>query len=196
LGWFPHLPTGGWREEECLNWWTCDTKLRSADVVRANYQASSQNAVALSLYQTILEDANSPQSLREKTLYMVAMTLLAQWEEHDFSETVSIHPPAGMYSSGLNQNRSAIASQKIWNYQDYTDREKKIQTDYQRRIDSIISELQLKFPQSQYIDDLLFSSFFLSDRPQYLTRLIERYPQSDRAAEAKFLLEHLPKQMR
>ena len=42
---------------------------------------------------------------------------------------------------------------------------------------------------SQYIDDLLFSSFFLSEQPRYLQRLIEQYPQSDRATEAKFLLD-------
>jgi hypothetical protein len=60
--------------------------------------------------------------------------------------------------------------------------------DYQKWIDEIIGELQVKFPQSQYIDDLLFSSFFLSDRPHYLQTILERYPNSDRAAEAKFLL--------
>ncbi|WP_330484209.1 hypothetical protein [Tumidithrix elongata] len=185
-----HLPTGGWGDDECLGWWICNTKLRSADIVRSTYQASSQNAVALSLYQSILDDANTPPSLREKTLYMVAMTLLEQWEEHDFGETVAIHPPAGITS-----DRSTIASLKFGAYQDYQNREKQIQNDYQRRIDSIISELQLKFPQSTYTDDLLFSSFFLSDRPRYLSRLIERYPQSDRAAEARFLLEHLPSKL-
>jgi hypothetical protein len=64
-----------------------------------------------------------------------------------------------------------------------------MRSDYQQRIDGIITELQVRFPQSQYIDDLLFSSFFLSEQPSYLQRLVERYPNSDRANEAKFLLD-------
>jgi hypothetical protein len=76
----------------------------------------------------------------------------------------------------------------IFSYLDYQNLETNIAQDYQRRIDSIITELQLKFPQSIYTDDLLFSSFFLSDRRTYLERLLASYPKSDRAAEAKFLL--------
>jgi hypothetical protein len=182
-----YLPTGGWDDSSCGNWWICNPQLRSADLIRSNYQASSQNAVALSLYQSILDEANIPASLREKTLYMAAMSLLEQWENHDFGETLAIHPPAGVTKSGIS-----ITSLGVRSYQDYENRDKQIQKDYQRRVDSIISEMQLKFPQSQYIDDLLFSSFFLSDEPQYLTRLIERYPNSDRVAEAKFLLKHPP----
>ena len=122
----------------------------------------------------------------------VAMTLLSQWENHTFSETQRIHPPAGVSASGqyrqLNNIRSSYYYQG-YEWQDYEWQEKSLQSDYQRRIDGIITELQVKFPQSQYIDDLLFSSFFLGEQPNYLQRLLERYPNSDRAAEAKFLLE-------
>ena len=118
---------------------------------------------------------------------MVAMTLLAQWENHTFSETQRIHPPAGVTAS--LQYRQLTTIGRRYAYQDYEEREKAMRSDYQRRIDGIITELQVKFPQSQYIDDLLFSSFFISEQPSYLQRLVERYPNSDRAAEAKFLLD-------
>ncbi|MFN5726144.1 MAG: hypothetical protein ACK48D_05310 [Pseudanabaena sp.] len=116
---------------------------------------------------------------------MVAMTLLAQWENHTFSETQRIHPPVGVNTTKQYQPMN----KRSYSYQDYEQREKNMRSDYQRRIDSIITELQVKFPQSQYIDDLLFSSFFLSEQSSYLQKLLERYPNSDRAAEAKFLLD-------
>lgn len=177
------LPT----DWNCRDWWVCDESQRSNAEILAKYQAGSQNAVALSLYQKLLEDSSISTAIREKTLYMVAMTLLAQWEDHTFAETQRIHPPAGVTAS--IQYRQLSTSGRRYAYQDYEDREKAMRSDYQRRIDSIITELQVKFPQSQYIDDLLFSSFFLSDQPRYLQTLLERYPNSDRAAEAKFLLQ-------
>lgn len=173
------LPT----DWNCKKWWVCDSSKRSNEEIIARYQGGSQNAIALSLYQTLLNNKQIPAQLREKSLYMVASTLLNQWENHTFSETRRIHPPAGMTGKPLQTDDSR------YSYQDYERQEKSILSDYQRRIDSIISELQLKFPQSQYTDDLLFSSFFLSEQPRYLQRLIEQYPQSDRATEAKFLLD-------
>ncbi len=177
------LPT----DWNCGEWWVCDASKRSNAEILAKYQGGSQNAIALSLYQNLLEDPNISPDLRQKTLYMVAMTLLAQWENHTFSETQRIHPPAGVTTtrqySQLNSRRDS------YSYQDYEQREKMMQSDYQRRIDGVITELQVKFPQSQYVDDLLFSSFFLSEQPSYLQSLLARYPNSDRAAEAKFLLE-------
>jgi hypothetical protein len=175
------LPT----DWNCKDWWVCDQSKRSDAEILAKYQAGSQNAIALSLYQNLLEDRSLSNDLREKSLYMVVMTLLAQWENHTFSETQRIHPPAGVTTT----KQSQPTSRRNYSYQDYEQREKNMRSDYQRRIDGIITELQVKFPQSQYIDDLLFSSFFLSEQSAYLQRLLERYPNSDRAAEAKFLLD-------
>ena len=175
------LPT----DWNCREWWVCDETKRTSAEVLARYQAGSQNAIALSLYQNLLEESNLPTPIREKSLYMVAMTLLTQWENHTFSETQRIHPPAGVTASGKYRR---ITNSDNYSYQDYEQREKDMQSDYQRRIDGIVAELQIKFPQSQYIDDLLFSSFFLSEKPSYLQTLLDRYPNSDRAAEAKFLL--------
>lgn len=174
------LPT----DWDCDKWWVCDETKRSSSEILAKYQGGSQNAIALSLYQNLLDDKNLSPTIREKSLYMVAMTLLNQWENHTFAETQRIHPPTGVNASGKYRQLSSS-----YFYQDYEQREKSMRSDYQRRIDSIITELQMKFPQSQYIDDLLFSSFFLSEQPTYLQRLLERYPNSDRAAEAKFLLD-------
>jgi hypothetical protein len=114
---------------------------------------------------------------------MVAMTLLNQWENHTFSETQRIHPPAGVSGKPYAFNRLN------YDYREYEQQEKRMRSDYQRRIDGVITELQVRFPQSQYIDDMLFSSFFLSEQSSYLQNLVERYPNSDRAAEAKFLLD-------
>jgi hypothetical protein len=174
------LPT----DWNCREWWVCDPSKRSEAEILAKYQSGSQNAIALSLYQKLLEDNSLSTTLREKSLYMVAMTLLAQWENHTFSETQRIHPPSGVTASKQYQ-----PNRRLYSYQDYEQQERSMRSDYQRRIDGIITELQVKFPQSQYIDDLLFSSFFLSEQPNYLKQLLERYPNSDRAAEAKFLLE-------
>jgi hypothetical protein len=177
------LPT----DWNCREWWVCDESKRSNAEILAKYQAGSQNVIALSLYQNLLEESTLTTTIREKSLYMVAMTLLAQWENHTFSETQRIHPPAGVVASP--QYRQLNTRGRRYAYQDYEEREKAMRSDYQRRIDGIITELQVKFPQSQYIDDLLFSSFFLSEQSRYLQVLLDRYPNSDRAAEAKFLLD-------
>ncbi|MCA6584813.1 MAG: hypothetical protein IM516_00155 [Pseudanabaena sp. M158S2SP1A06QC] len=169
---------------DCDKWWVCDESKRSSSEILAKYQGGSQNAIAISLYQQLLDDQNIPLDIREKSLYMIGMTLLNQWENHTFAETQRIHPPAGLSASGQYRQ----LSKRSYSYQDYEQLEKSTLSDYHRRIDSIITELQIKFPQSPYIDDLLFSSFFLSEQPRYLQRLLERYPDSDRAAEARFLL--------
>jgi hypothetical protein len=158
------------------------------------YREHSENAIAISIYQELLEENSTSPTVREKTLYMLAMTLFDQWENHTFSERQNIHPPAGVTATvSFNQfnvsmertlSRLSAAIGKSYEF----DRELGLSSDYLKRIDDIIAELQAKFPQSTYIDDLLFSSFFLSRRPSYLKTLLERYPNSDRAAEAKFLL--------
>ncbi|WP_258040672.1 hypothetical protein [Pseudanabaena sp. BC1403] len=160
--------------------------------VLRGYLPHSANAIAISIYQELLEDSSTSPIVREKTLYMLAMTLIDQWENHNPSE---ILPPAGVTATvSFNQFNSSFerilstlpaAIGKRFNLDDLP---RSLRSEYQKRIDEIIAELQAKFPQSTYIDDLLFSSFFLSDQPHYLQTILERYPNSDRAAEAKFLL--------
>jgi hypothetical protein len=163
---------------DCRYWWVCDLGKRGEATVRTAYQTASQNAVAISLYQQLLNDPKTLPTVREKTLYMTAMTLLWQWENHNPDETLRIHPPAGVsIGSKVIDQYSGEASPNIGGA-------------YQSRIDGIITELQVKFPNSSYTDDLLFSSYFLSGRSTYLKQLIDRYPTSDRAQEAKFLLAH------
>jgi len=111
---------------------------------------------------------------------MFASTLLEQWENHEFSETLAIH-------SLINPNRITVPSSPD-SYEQYELIEKQMQSDYQGRINAITSELQQKFPNNTYSDDLLFSSYFLSKDRNYLRRLIQEYPNSDHTAEAKFLL--------
>lgn len=176
-----HLPL-----EDCGIWWVCNMKRRDPNLVRLLYQDSSQNAVAISQYQKLLENPHISPQFREKTLYMVASTLLWQWENHPMGETLRIHPPAGV--PGKPQN---FFFDENYSYNgDPLDSKKQMQRDYQSRVDQIISELQIRFPQSAYIDDLLFSNYYLSGKPEYLQQIVQRYQISDRASEAKFLLEN------
>ncbi len=164
--------------------------------VLRSYLPHSANAIAISIYQKLLEDGSTSPIVREKTLYMLAMTLFDQWENHNPSD---IHPSAGagvtatvkfnQFNSRLQRILHTLPATigKRYSFGDEL-KGKNLGSEYQHRIDEIIAELQAKFPQSKYIDDLLFSSFFLSDQPYYLQTILERYPNSDRAAEAKFLL--------
>ncbi len=171
-----HLPTNSWDVVAgCQEWWVCDPMRRSPFAMRQSYQAGSQLATALALYQKLLADPATPANLREKSLYMSAMLLLEQWEDHDYGETVRIHPPAGVKDTTQPT-------------MDWQVRENTIKRDYLRRIEEITQELQSKFPNSPYIDDLLFSSFFLSENPKFLQQIVQQYPNGDRFVEAKFLL--------
>lgn len=172
---YPVEPNDRW---DCRYWWVCDLSKRGDATVRSTYQSASQNAVAISLYQQLLNDPKTPNSIREKTLYMIAMTLLWQWENHDTGETSRIHPPAGVPMGRTKTDQ--YTGEVLPN----------IESAYQSRIDGILTELQVKFPKSAYIDDLLFSSYFLSGKPSYLKQLADRYPNSDRALEARFLLKY------
>jgi len=171
-----HLPTGSWNSVvSCQEWWVCDPTRRSPSAIRQSYQAGSQLATALALYQKLLDDPATPDNLREKSLYMVAMLLLEQWEDHDYGETVRIHPPAKVKDT----TQPAM---------DWQVRENTIKADYLRRIAEITAELRSQFPNSPYIDDLLFSSFFLTEDYKFLQQIVDQYPNGDRFQEAKFLL--------
>ncbi len=103
---------------------------------RSLYQSSSQNAVAVSLYQKLLDDPRTPSQLREKTLYDIAATLLWQWENHPFGETLRIHPPAGV--QGKPQNGFEDVD---YSYNGDPNAAQQMKQDYQRRIDQILAEL-------------------------------------------------------
>ena len=196
----------------CSEYWVCDLDRRDANAVRSTYQNASQNAVALSLYEKILADSQTPPQIREKTLYMIASTLLAQWEWHSPEETLAIHPLPGVSGEPSAQkiwqavNLREVEKQanqsdppnfdlltKAWKRRDQAEEQarKAIPLDYQRRIDQIITQLKQQFPQSPYIDDLLFSSYFLSRKPSYLEEVVKQYPKGDRAADAAKFLKHI-----
>jgi hypothetical protein len=188
------LPTGNDLGDYCQRWWICNRKQRSAAAIRASYTEGSQLGIALSLWHQLLQNPRLSAPLREKALYMQGMTLLEQWENHSYSETVQIHPPAGIISTVQQVN--PVSNRKPngevdWEkeYELYRSNEKAIGNDYQKRLDAIIKELQTNFPTSSLIDDLLFSSFFMSEQSSYLQQIVTRYPQGDRAREARFLLE-------
>lgn len=177
-----HLPM-----VDCETWWVCNTQRRGASVVHKLYQESSQNAVAISLYQKLLENPSISLLIREKTLYQIAATLLWQLEDHPEDETLRIHPPANVPGKPSN----VVNGANYLNNDNSEESNEQRRRDYQTRIDQIIKELQVKFPQSIYIDDLLFSNYYLSGNRKYLQQIVQQYPNSDRAIPAKFLLENL-----
>jgi hypothetical protein len=196
-----YLPTGSWGNEYCERFWVCNFNLRQVDAVQNSYRQASQNAIALSLYQNLLDDPSTPPDLREKTLYMAASTLLWQWENHPLGETLRIHPVAGMDGDPLwvsLRDRSSLDFTPIADPEaDYEQRQanyEQIEQDYLSYLDHAIATLQSEFPNSLYIDDLLFSRYAMSGQPQYLEQIVENYGGGDRAAEARFLLEHHPNQ--
>lgn len=188
-----YLPTGSWGNEYCEKFWVCNLNLRQVDAVQNSYRQASQNAIALSLYQDLLDDPSTPANLREKTLYMTASTLLWQWENHPLGETLRIHPVAGMNGDRPSLDLTPISDPET-DYEQRQENYKQIEQDYLSYLDNTIATLQSEFFNSPYIDDLLFSRYAMSGQPQYLEQIVENYGEGDRAAEARFLLEHSPNQ--
>ncbi|HEY9699899.1 MAG TPA: hypothetical protein V6D10_21750 [Trichocoleus sp.] len=182
------LPTGTWSDEYCQIFWVCNTQLRGRDGVQANYQEGSQNAVALSLYESLLNQKDLPAAIQEKALFMKAATLLSQWEDYPIGETFRIHPPIGVQSAIQAADSSPDDSEAA--YQAWEQQYNQIEQDYLTALDQSIAQLEAIAPQSQYIDDLLFSRFIISGQAQYLEKIVTQYPQGDRVAEAHFLLAH------
>jgi hypothetical protein len=204
----------------CSEYWVCDLDQRDADAIQFSYQQASQNAVALSLYEKILADSQTPPQIREKTLYMIASTLLAQWEWHPEEETRLILPSlvgklsepsvkTSRQASNLEEQASNLEEQANQNNPPNYELKKKakklfaqagelsskaeteFQEAYQHRIDQIIAQLKQQFPQSPYIDDLLFSSYFLNRKPSYLQEIVKQYPKGDRATDAAKFLKYI-----
>jgi hypothetical protein len=182
------LPTGNWSNESCRQYWICNLSLRSPEAVQSSYRQASQNAIALSLYQQLLKDPQTPAQLREKALYMSAATVLWQWENHPLGETMRIHPLAGMDTTVTTPEPDSQDPDA--NYQTWQSQYQRLEQDYLNYLDKAIAALKQAFPQSIYIDDLLFARYAMSGQPQALEEIVERYSTGDRAAEAKFLLLH------
>lgn len=176
------LPTGDWGDRSCQTYWVCNTQLRGYTAVLSSYQQASRNAIALQLYQSLLNDPKLPLALREKTLFMAASNLLWQWENYSLGETFRIHPPAGV-EGNLQTPNPGVDSYERWK-----SRYDQVEHDYLGYLDKTIATLQTEFPQSRYIDDLLFSRYAMSGDPQALEQIIQQYPQGDRVTEARFLL--------
>ncbi|WP_019499396.1 tetratricopeptide repeat protein [Pseudanabaena sp. PCC 6802] len=218
-GRFAYIPTGTGRTENrdvCERFWVCDLNHRSTSEVREAYQLGNPNAIAVSLYQKLLEDPATPPQIREKTLFMTASTLLKQFEKFLSDENLRIHPLAGVKTSiefwekgyrPPNLNNPNLPqeiwagtfsySQNVWEKvgkedSDYAQKvDELVKNDTKRRIAEITNELKAKFPRSVYIDDLLFAQYFLGDRKDksYLQEIIKDYPNGDFAAEARVVLE-------
>lgn len=174
-----HLPLGDLYF--CEVYWVCNAVQRGADAVHASYRQANQNAIALNLYQQILADSTTSATLREKSLYQIASALLWQWEDHPLDETMQIHPPVGLAGTpiGLKTDDFELR-QAAYN---------QIESDYLNGLSETLSKLQQQFPESAYIDDLLFSRYMMQGNRADLQQILDRYTQGDRTAEARFLLD-------
>ncbi|NJL37165.1 MAG: hypothetical protein HC840_08605 [Leptolyngbyaceae cyanobacterium RM2_2_4] len=104
-----------------------------------------------------------------------------------------IHPVVGMNGDRPSLNFTPIANPEA-NYEQQQANYEQIEQDYLSYLDNTIATLQSEFPNSLYMDDLLFSRYAMGGQPQYLEQIVENYGEGDRAAEARFLLEHHPNQ--
>lgn len=181
-----HLPLGD--AYFCQVYWVCNAAQRGNDAVQRSYREASQNATALSLYQQVLADSTTPADLREKSLYGVAATLLWQWEDHPLEETLRIHPPVGITGTALEARPDVETDDFEQQQAAYN----QIEMDYLNKLDDILAALQQQFPASVYIDDLLFSRYAMRGDRADLQQIVDRYPQGDRSAEARFLLDQRP----
>lgn len=163
----------------CQIYWVCNVALRG-QAAQTSYQQASQNAIALSLFQQILKEPATPAEIQEESLFMVASTLLWQWEDHPYGETLQIHPPIGVSGSQIVLQPD--------NFEQQTATDARMKQDYLAAISAIVVQLQQKFPDSHYIDDLLFSRYAMSGDVADLQTIVERYPSGDRVEEARFLL--------
>lgn len=175
-----HLPAEA--QYFCQVYWVCNTALRGTEAVQSSYQQASQNAIVLKLYQQLLADAQTPEALREKSLFMSASTLLSQWEDYPYGETLRMHPLPGMAGAPIAVDSDNFEAQQA--------ADAEMQRDYIAALDQILAQLQQEFPDSVYTDDLLFSRYSLSGNSADLQQIVQRYPNGDRAEEARFLLLH------
>ncbi|MGG6297174.1 hypothetical protein ACQ4M4_22505 [Leptolyngbya sp. AN02str] len=178
------LPTGDWDTYYCEVYWTCNEALRGAETVHKAYSAASQNAIALQLYQSVLMETELDSKLREKAIFMIASTAIWQWENHPLGETMRIHPLPSM------TNRLSPQSGTIESYEEWDARYNQLEQDYVAYVDRAIATFKQDAPQSQYVDDLLFSRYAMSGDVAYLQQIVQQYPTGDRAAEAQFLLDN------
>lgn len=179
------LPTGDWGDHYCTVYWVCNAQLRSREAIHQSYWQSSQMAIALQLYQPVLMDRSAPADLREQTLFMVAATALWQWENHPLGETFQIHPLVGMTDRRPRALNARADRYEAWEA-DYN----AIQRDYEQFVDAAVDALTNEFPNSRYIDDLLFSLYAMTGQATYLQTIVNQYPTGDRAHEAQFLIDH------
>jgi len=98
--------------QDCRKWRVCDESKRVYEEIRTKYREHSENAIAISIYQELLEDNSISPTVREKTLYMLAMTLFGQLENHTFSERQNIHPPAGLTTT-VSFNQFNVSIERI-----------------------------------------------------------------------------------
>jgi len=167
----------------CRNWWMCDAVYRGDAKARSLYQKGNPNAIALSLYESLLHDPRTPAHVKEKTIFMESQTLAAEVLYFEPGEVLQIHPPAGVL----------VGSKKKVPYRKGSDRyslELDVLGDYQRRIDRLTIQMQQQFSQSSYIDDLLMTNYYLTGQKRYLETVIKQYPKGDRAEEARLLLKN------
>lgn len=131
------------------------------------FRAANQNVSAFQTLHTLVADASVSPQLVEKSLYSEVVVLYRQIEEFSDVETLAMGPLPG-----------------------YQEKSKDSLAGYSDAAADASRELLRRFPHSRYGDETLLCVYLMTGKTSYLNDLLQRFPNGDRADEARALLLH------
>jgi hypothetical protein len=161
--------------------------------IKQGYRYANHHAVGLDLIWPLLEDSQSPPTLREKSYYLQVAALYRQFVRYPPAETEALIPlshfPAAV---GSDTHVYALPPDP---YRDPADPYAKAYQEQQETYAWMIrqaihagQQLLQQFPRSRYGDDVLLALYELTGDHRYLDQLLTQFPQGDRAEEARVAL--------
>ncbi|MGF1575213.1 MAG: tol-pal system YbgF family protein [Cyanophyceae cyanobacterium] len=176
LGW------GGWRDPVAHS--------QEIDQARPALQLANHNAQAVMLLEPLIEDTSTPARLVEQALYLQISALYRQYASYPPSETFAMVPLNGWGDPdpSLYEVIPPDWIQAADPYYDIYKTQQEQSAWYIRHIIRITSTLLEDFPRSRYGDDALMVVYELTQDPEYLKELLQRFPEGDRSEEARVLL--------
>ncbi len=165
------------------------------------YRRANANVVALALLWPLLTGPNPPAELVEKSRYLQVALLYRQFISYPPPETEAMHPlpqfaagvgaDASLYTPAADPYAPPPSDPYYLAYRANRERE----AWYVRQAIDATHQLLAQFPQSRFGDDALLSLYEMSGDARFLDQLLARFPQGDRAEEARaarFVARHAP----
>lgn len=159
-----------------------------------NYRHASALATALELTSANLADKIAGPWTRERDRYRAVALLYAQLMQYPDNETLAMHPlpffppstggDATLYTPPPDPNAPKPGDPYSADYA----RLQAVQTWYVREAVAATRALIAEFPQSAFADSALMCVYEMSGERKYLDELLQRYPDGDRAEEARAAL--------